>query len=215
MQVLKACSSGTNRHIRWIIKQELGLDPPQALINDFLNKLPEEEHGMETVVSPSKIISLFCKLYISPKVSDGEKSTDKASSKPNSQKLALSDYQIADHENPSPGDGRKQISALTGHLEVQGQNFWTQGIGDGPMGCLIELLCSIGLVIQLLEHQVAVMEYESRNQLEEDTSSSEGKMVAYVKCCDISSYTAWGIGIDENQVDASLKALIRAVASVS
>ncbi|KAJ5096572.1 2-isopropylmalate synthase [Penicillium angulare] len=211
MQVFKVSSSGTTRHIRWIIKQKLGLDPPQALINEFINNLPESEIELEKLVFPSKIPTLFCKLYINPKVFDGD---DKTSCKPIKKKLALSDYQIADHENPSPGDGRKQISALTGHLEVQGQDFWTQGIGDGPMDCLIELLSSIGLVMQLLEHQVAIVEYRPPDQLKEDTSSSEGMMVAYVKCSDISSYTAWGIGIDENPVDASLKALIRAVTSL-
>lgn len=178
------------QRVRYIINQELGLDPPPGLLEEFTNKILDSEADREALDSPSKTANLFREMYIDCDKCDENTSTEETNSNQIGRKLALSDYHIADHERPSPVGGCEQISALTGHLELQGQVFWTQEIGDGPMDCLVELLHSIGLVIQILEHEMAVMEFDTPIHLKNGDPLSGGKTIAYVKCSDVRSYTA-------------------------
>ncbi|KAJ6110980.1 hypothetical protein N7486_003215 [Penicillium sp. IBT 16267x] len=113
---------------------------------------------------------MFPEAYIDPdKEECGSKTTTVSTS--GRRKLSLSDYEIMDHESPSPTGGRELITALTGHLEVHGHVFWTQGVGNGATECLNEILHSIGLVIKVLEHETAVIECNAFIEL------GEGKYV--------------------------------------
>ena len=169
---------------------------------------------MERLISPKKVASMFRAAYIDPEKEECGPKTATVST-PRTRKLSLSNYDIMDHENPSPTGGQEFITALTGQLEVRGKIFWTQAIGDGATGCINEVLHSIGLVIQVLEHETGVIECDAAIKLGEDDYILDIAVVTYVKCSDITSCTAWGIGIGENEIDAFMKAFLQAAASVS
>ncbi|KAJ5948140.1 2-isopropylmalate synthase [Penicillium verhagenii] len=202
-----------------VIQQTLGLSPPWGLLYEFTDKLYSSCHDAERLICPKTVTDRFLEIYIGPTESKrnfGSKTS--AASTPKERKLSLSDYEITDHENPSPTDGREIITALIGHIEVNGQSFWTQGIGNGAIGCLNEsLLHSIGLVVEILEIETTYIEHDSAINLKlvEDGLVSGKAIISYVRCSDVTSCTAWGIGIDENGVRASMKALLQVATTVS
>lgn len=196
-----------------IIKQELSLDPPQALLADFIDKIYGDCNHVERLISPEKAASMFRAAYLDPD-REGCGSDTAAISKSRRRKLSLSEYEIMEHENPSPTGGQEVITALTGQLEVRGRIFWTQAVGNGATDCLNEVLHSIGLVIKVIEYETALLECDAANKLGEDDCISEA-VVTYVKCSDVTSCTAWGVGIGDNEVDAFMKAFLHAAASVS
>lgn len=214
MSVLKIYSPNIHQHMQQIIQQELSLDPPQGLLAEFIDRTYGGSNHVERLVSPKQAVSMFLAAYIDP--DKGYCGLDTATiSTPRGRKISLSDYEIMDHENPSPTGGNEVITALTGQLEVCGQIFWTQGVGDGLTDCLNEVLHSVGLVIKVLEYKNAVIECDAATKLGRDKYTSDKAVVTYMKCSDVTSCTAWGIGIGENEVDAFMKAFFQAAASVS
>ncbi|KAJ5765013.1 2-isopropylmalate synthase [Penicillium odoratum] len=161
MPIFKILSSDPYQHTRQIINQELALDPPRGLIVEFTDKLYGRFNHIERLLSPAKAASMFSETYIRQKEDCGPK----AVSAPEARKLSMSDYNIVEHENPSPRDGRGLITALTGHLEVHGRVFWTQGIGNGAIDCLNEILHSIGLIIEVLEYETSIIGFDSAIKL--------------------------------------------------
>ncbi|KAJ5523938.1 2-isopropylmalate synthase [Penicillium frequentans] len=214
MSVLKIYSPNIYQHIQQIIQQELSLSPPQGLLAEFIDRTYGGSNHVERLISPKRAASMFRAAYIDPDKEDCGLDTATVST-PRRRKISLSEYEIMDHENPSPKGGHEVITALTGQLEVCGQIFWTQGVGDGLTDCLNEVLHSIGLVIKVLEHETAVIECDAAIKLGKDKYTSEKAVVTYVKCSDVTSCTAWGIGIGENKADAFMKAFFQAAASVS
>ncbi|KAJ5673422.1 hypothetical protein N7507_002549 [Penicillium longicatenatum] len=214
MSILEIHPPDKYQHMRHIIKQELSLDPPQGLLAEFTDSFYGGCTHVERLVSPKKAADMFREAYIDPDKGDcGPKTA--TGSPPQTRKLSLSGYEIMDHENATSIGGQELITALTGQLEVHGQVFWTQGVGEGVTGCLNEVLHSIGLVVKVLEYETAIIECDAAIELDEDEYISGEAVVTYVKCSDVTSHTAWGIGIGESEVDAFMKAFLQAAASVS
>lgn len=42
------------------------------------------------------------------------------------------------------------FSALSGKLKLKGKEFWTQEITNGPLDCLVEILGSVGIAVQIM-----------------------------------------------------------------
>lgn len=198
MSVHNIYSPNIYQHMQQIIQQELSLDPPQGLLAELIDRIYSGSNHVERLISPDRAASMFLAAYIDPNKEYCGLDTATIST-PRRRKISLSDYEIMDHENPSPTGGHEVITALTGQLEVCGQRFWTQGVGDGLTGCLNEVLHSVGLVIKVLEYKNAVIEFDAATKLGKDKYTSDKAVVTYVKCSDVTSCTAWGIGIGESK----------------
>jgi 2-isopropylmalate synthase len=73
------------------------------------------------------------------------------------------------------------------------------GIGTGPVSAFVDALAALGStgrVLDYQEHALAV--------------GSDARAAAYLEC-ELDGRTHWGVGIDQNTVTASLKAVVSAV----
>jgi 2-isopropylmalate synthase len=90
------------------------------------------------------------------------------------------------------------IRVLLGH---QGEAQWISGEGNGPIDAFIHALAKVGL-------QVNVHSYEERS-MSASASAGNAKACAFVELAPIGqTTTVYGVGIDENIITASLKAII-------
>jgi 2-isopropylmalate synthase len=90
------------------------------------------------------------------------------------------------------------IRVLLGH---QGEAQWISGEGNGPIDAFIHALAKVGL-------QVNVHSYEERS-MSASASAGNAKACAFVELAPVGqTTTVYGVGIDENIITASLKAII-------
>lgn len=86
-------------------------------------------------------------------------------------------------------------------LSHQGQAQWISGEGNGPIDAFIHALAKVGL-------QVNVHSYEERS-MSASASAGNAKACAFVELAPVGqTATVYGVGIDENIITASLKAII-------
>lgn len=98
---------------------------------------------------------------------------------------------------------RSGLHELTARISVNGEQCTVTGEGNGAVSAFVDALESLGVVVQVLDYSEHAM-----------TSGGTAKAVAYVEC-EIgdgeSSQILWGVGIDSDITEASLKAVISAV----
>ena len=90
-------------------------------------------------------------------------------------------------------------------VETQGQTYWINGAGNGPIDAAVQALQTIGVEVQ-------VRSYEERSM----SASQSGGNAQACAFMELASTTAtqgacYGVGIDDNIITASIKALISAV----
>ena len=86
-------------------------------------------------------------------------------------------------------------------MNLAGQDHWLHGEGNGPIDAFIHALASLGI-------QVNVHSYEERS-MNNSSEGSHAKACAFIELAQSGqSTTVYGVGIDENIITASLKAII-------
>lgn len=86
-------------------------------------------------------------------------------------------------------------------MTIHGEAQWLTGEGNGPIDAFIHALASIGI-------QANVHSYEERS-MSNSREGSHAKACAFIELAQAGqTATAYGIGVDENIITASLKAII-------
>ena len=96
----------------------------------------------------------------------------------------------------SQSDGHQTISA---DVRVDGEIREVSGTGNGPVSAFVNALSTIGI-------HVTVQDYAEHAM----SSGGDASAAAYVEC-EAAGRTLWGVGVDDNIVTASLKAVVSAV----
>ncbi|TXH68516.1 MAG: 2-isopropylmalate synthase [Thiothrix sp.] len=86
-------------------------------------------------------------------------------------------------------------------MSMQGEPQWITGEGNGPIDAFIHALASTGITVNL--HS-----YEERS-MNNTSAGSHAKACAFVELAQVGqTTTVYGVGVDENIITASLKAII-------
>ena len=92
---------------------------------------------------------------------------------------------------------------LTANLRINGADTQIRGEGNGAMSAFIDALVSLDIVVHVLDYSEHAM-----------TAGGTARAAAYVEC-EIgdgeTSQILWGVGIDPDITQASLKAVVNAV----
>ena len=89
-------------------------------------------------------------------------------------------------------------------VEQQGQSQWITGAGNGPIDAAVQALQSIGIAVQ-------VRSYEERS-MSVSQAGGNAKACAFIELSNPQTRVeVYGVGIDENIITASIKALMSAV----
>ncbi|HEY7173473.1 MAG TPA: alpha-isopropylmalate synthase regulatory domain-containing protein, partial [Micromonosporaceae bacterium] len=93
-------------------------------------------------------------------------------------------------------DGKVEISAAG---TVGGQPTTLAGVGNGPIDALTNALSDVGVRIRVLDYAEHAL-----------SSGGDAQAAAYVEA-DVDGDVRWGVGVDQNIVTASLRAVASAV----
>ncbi|GAA4979375.1 2-isopropylmalate synthase [Yinghuangia aomiensis] len=100
------------------------------------------------------------------------------------------------HQTASVGEDK---DSLTVEMVVDGAAATLDGIGNGPIDAFVRALGGIGFDVRVLDYTEHAM-----------SGGEDARAVAYVECA-VDGKVLWGVGVDENIVRASLKAVVSAV----
>lgn len=89
--------------------------------------------------------------------------------------------------------------ALAVDMTVDGADTTLEGVGNGPIDAFVRALGGIGFDVRVLDYTEHAM-----------SGGEDARAVAYVECA-VDGQVLWGVGVDENIVRASLKAVVSAV----
>jgi 2-isopropylmalate synthase len=112
-----------------------------------------------------------------------------------------------DREEPYALDSFSSVTSPDGSdeqivsMRVRGQVQEFSGAGNGPVAAFVDSLRQAGADIRLLDY--------SEHALAPGTEGATTRAAAYVEC-DVAGETVWGVGIHENIVTASLRAVVSA-----
>jgi 2-isopropylmalate synthase len=96
----------------------------------------------------------------------------------------------------SQSNGEQRISA---DVRADGEIREITGSGNGPVSAFVDALATIGI-------HVTVQDYAEHAM----SAGGDASAAAYVECA-VGDRTLWGVGVDDNIVTASLKAVVSAV----
>ena len=100
------------------------------------------------------------------------------------------------HRTVSGEDGK---DVLTVELGVDGVTQTLEAIGNGPIDAFVRALGGLGFDARVLDYSEHAM-----------SGGEDARAAAYVECA-VDGRVLWGVGVDENIVRASLKAIVSAV----
>ncbi|MCW2829951.1 MAG: leuA [Aeromicrobium sp.] len=104
-------------------------------------------------------------------------------------------YSLVSFSSVTSADGGdRQVVAL----QVRGEEKEFTGQGNGPVAAFIDALRQAGADIRLLDYSEHAL-----------SSGGDALAAAYIEC-DVAGETVWGVGIHENIVTASLRAVVSA-----
>ncbi|WP_127498800.1 2-isopropylmalate synthase [Actinoplanes solisilvae] len=104
-------------------------------------------------------------------------------------------FQIADYST-SIRDGKVEIDIEVFH---RGQRRPLVGVGNGPIDAFVQAIEPLGINARVLDYTEHAL-----------TSGGDAQAAAYVEV-EVGDRTVWGVGIDENIVSASIKAVTSAI----
>jgi 2-isopropylmalate synthase len=107
-------------------------------------------------------------------------------------------YRLQNFSSTTSPDGSDQQVV---DLRVRGEVQQFKGVGNGPVAAFVDSLRQAGADIRLLDY--------SEHALAPGTEGATTRAAAYVEC-NVAGETVWGVGIHENIVTASLRAVVSA-----
>ncbi|MGW1992243.1 2-isopropylmalate synthase [Embleya sp. NPDC001921] len=104
--------------------------------------------------------------------------------------------ELRGHRTLSGTDGK---DVLTVEMSVDGEVQTLEAIGNGPIDAFVRALGDLGFDARVLDYSEHAM-----------SGGEDARAAAYVECA-VDGRVLWGVGVDENIVRASLKAIVSAV----
>ena len=119
--------------------------------------------------------------------------------------IFATEYLVEQQAEPKLAVTAHQISTMEGKVEITvtvdeaGQRRTLTGIGNGPIDAFTHALETHGVAVRVLDYAEHAL-----------SAGEDARAAAYVEC-EVGDRTVWGVGIDENIVTASLRAVASAV----
>ncbi len=101
-----------------------------------------------------------------------------------------------DRYSTSTVEGKVEVAAT---VTIDGVTHEISGVGNGPIDAFVSALADVDVQVRVLDYSEHAL-----------SSGGDAKAAAYVECA-IGENTLWGVGVDENIVTASLRAVASAV----
>jgi 2-isopropylmalate synthase len=111
--------------------------------------------------------------------------------------LAVEGPLTLDAHHMSAADGKEDVVSFD--VRVTGEPHRLEGRGNGPVAAFVDAIGKVGFDLRFLDYSEHAL-----------TSGDDAQAAAYVECA-IGERTLWGVGVDENIVTASLRAVVSAV----
>ncbi|GAB3264180.1 2-isopropylmalate synthase [Kineosporia babensis] len=105
-------------------------------------------------------------------------------------------YALKSMQHTSDEDGADRLRV---EIVDDGAPFTLQGVGNGPIAAFGDAMSGHGVSVRVLDYSEHAM-----------SAGGDAKAAAYVEC-QVGDQVLWGVGIDENIVRASMKAVLSAV----
>ncbi|WP_138759523.1 2-isopropylmalate synthase [Modestobacter altitudinis] len=105
-------------------------------------------------------------------------------------------FALAGHEHTASGNGPDAIQV---ELVDQGVPTTVHGRGNGPIAAFVDALRSVDVDVRVLDYAEHAL-----------SAGGDARAASYVECA-VGERVLWGVGIDENIVTASLRAIVSAV----
>ncbi|WP_103504781.1 2-isopropylmalate synthase [Streptomyces sp. SM14] len=180
--VIRVNSQSGKGGIAYVLKNEHKLDLPRRMQVEFSRIIQERTDTEGGEITPAQIWAAFCDEYLpTPEHSWGRIALR------STQGLAMGD----------DGHDRLTVAALVDDAETT-----LTGSGNGPIAAFFDALAGVGVI----GDDVRLLDYVEHTMSE----GAGAKAAAYIECA-IGDRVRWGVGIDDNIVMASLKAVASAV----
>ena len=195
--IIRVNSQSGKGGVAWIIQRSLKLDLPRGLQIAFSKIVKKQADTLGRELLPREIQTLFEDAYHLK----------------TNPRFILVDYDITIDRSASPlplEKGRVQNTQnlkrkFEGVIAIDGEEHLIKGFGNGPISSLANALHTLGIdldVSEYKEHGIG--------------GTRDVKAATYIECTAAdSSQRVWGVGINEDVVQASLIALLSAASSVS
>jgi len=105
-------------------------------------------------------------------------------------------FSLTGHEHTASGSGLDEISV---ELVDGGVPTTVRGRGNGPIAAFVDALRSVDVDVRVLDYAEHAL-----------SAGGDARAASYVECA-VGERVLWGVGIDENIVTASLRAIVSAV----
>jgi 2-isopropylmalate synthase len=105
-------------------------------------------------------------------------------------------FELSGHEHTAPGNAPDEIRV---ELVDRGVPTTVQGRGNGPIAAFVDALRSLDVDVRVLDYAEHAL-----------SAGGDARAASYVECA-VGERVLWGVGIDENIVTASLRAIVSAV----
>jgi 2-isopropylmalate synthase len=183
--VVRVNSQSGKGGVAYLMKNEYQLDLPRRLQIEFSQVVQRhtDEEGGE--VTAQQLWQIFADEYLpTPEAavqSEAQNSWGRFS------------LRAMQHSSDANGADHLRVDLVDG-----GETVTVEGHGNGPIAAFVEALSGRGVGVRVLDYTEHAM-----------SAGGDAKAAAYVEC-QVGDRVLWGIGIDENIVRASLKAVLSA-----
>ncbi|MBT0770840.1 2-isopropylmalate synthase [Kineosporia sp. J2-2] len=178
--VVRVNSQSGKGGVAYLMKNEYQLDLPRRLQIEFSQVVQKFTDSEGGEVTPGQLFTIFSDEYLP--------STE--SSRPSWGRFALKSIE---HTSDDNGADRLKVEIVDG-----GAPFTLHGVGNGPIAAFGDALAGHGIPVRVLDYSEHAM-----------SAGGDAKAAAYVEC-QIGENVLWGVGVDENIVRASMKAVLSA-----
>jgi 2-isopropylmalate synthase len=105
-------------------------------------------------------------------------------------------FALTGHEHNASGNGRDELRV---ELVDHGVPVTVTGHGNGPIAAFVDALRSVDVDVRVLDYAEHAL-----------SAGGDARAASYVECA-VGERVLWGVGIDENILTASLRAIVSAV----
>ena len=179
--VVRVNSQSGKGGVAYLMKNEYQLDLPRRLQIEFSQVVQRHTDTEGGEVTPGQLFTIFSDEYL----------PSSESSRPAWGRFALKSIE---HTSDDNGADRLKVEVVD-----SGAPFTLHGVGNGPIAAFGDALASHGVNVRVLDYSEHAM-----------SAGGDAKAASYVEC-QIEDDVLWGVGVDENIVRSSLKAMLSAV----
>jgi 2-isopropylmalate synthase len=192
--VVRVNSQSGKGGVAYLMKNEYQLDLPRRFQIEFSQVVQRhtDEEGGE--VTAAELWKIFSDEYLpTPDASIVGAASGAAA------QSSWGRFSLRGMNHSSDADNAEQADHLRVELVDGGETATAEGHGNGPIAAFVDALGQHGVTVRVLDYTEHAM-----------SAGGDAKAAAYVEC-QVDDKVLWGIGIDENIVRASLKAVLSAV----